>query len=154
MNTPISTGSWRSVFGRLDEAQQRVVLAAVRSGEGEAGRLGDVLERWSRDPEVPLAIRLEALDTLQAAGHPVDAGYLEALRAAAEVARRLDAEEEPELDDAEMLAAPLDAEVRALPVPLAVDVARQAAGRRPGARAGAPADPAAAGRGGRSWRPG
>ena len=118
-------------FGRLDEAQQRVVLAAVRSGEGDAGPLSDALERWSRDPGVPLAIRLEALDTLQAAGHPVDAGYLEALRAAAGVARRLDAEEEPELDDAEMLAAPLDAEVRALPVPLAVDVARQAAGADP-----------------------
>ena len=112
-------------FGRLDAAQQRVVLAAVRCGE--AGRLGAALERWSRDPEVPLAIRLEALDTLQAVGHPVDSAYLEALRHAAEMARRLDAEEALELDDAEMLTAPLDAEVRALPVALAVDVARQAA---------------------------
>ena len=112
-------------FGRLDEARQRVVLAAVRADE--ANHLGPVLESSSRDPEVSLGIRIEALDTLAAVGHRVDPDYLEALRKAAEVARRLAAEEAPELDDAEMLGAPLDAEVRALPVPLAVDVARQAA---------------------------
>ena len=114
-------------FGRLDEGQQRVVLAAVRGGE--ATRLGPVLEGWSREPEVPLAIRVEAIEILEAMGSPVDSDYLEALRNAATVARQLDAEEPPELDDVEMLAAPLDAAVRALPVPLAVDVARQAAAR-------------------------
>ena len=112
-------------FGRLDEGQQRVVLAAVRAGG--ATSLGPALEGWSRDPEVPLAIRVEALETLEAAGLQVDSGYLEALRNAAAVARQLDAEEPPELNDAEMLTAPLDAEVRALPLLLAVDVARQAA---------------------------
>jgi hypothetical protein len=112
-------------FGRLDEAQQRVVLAAVRADE--TTHLGPVLEGSSRDPEVPLAIRVEALETLENLGYPVDSGYLEALRKGAEVARQLDAEVAPELDDAEMLTAPLDAAVRALPVPLAVDVARQAA---------------------------
>ena len=112
-------------FRRLDEAQQRVVLAAVRAGE--AGRLGPVLEGASHDPEVPLSIRAGALETLAAVGHSVDTDYLEALRKAAEVARQLDAEEAPELNEAEMLTPPLDADVRALPVPLAVDVARQAA---------------------------
>ena len=112
-------------FRRLDEAQQRVVLAAVRAGE--VSRLGSVLEAASRDPEVPLAIRVEALESLEFIGYPVDSEYMGALRKATDAARRLDAAEAPELDDAEMLMAPLDANVRALPVPLAVDVARQAA---------------------------
>ena len=112
-------------FERLDAAQQRLVLAAVRCGE--AGRLGPVLEGWSRNPEIALVVRVEALDTLEALGRPVDSDYLEALRRAVEVARQLDGEEAPELDDADMLAAPLDAEVRALPTALAVDAARQAA---------------------------
>ena len=112
-------------FGRLDEGQQRLVLAAVRADE--TTHLGPVLEGSSRDPGVSLAIRVEALETLQALGHPVDSSYLEALRKAAAVVRQLDTEEPPELDDAEMLTAPLDAAVLALPVPLAVDVARQAA---------------------------
>ena len=68
-------------FERLDEGQQRVVLAAVRGGE--ATRLGPVLEGWSRDPEVPLAIRVEAIEILEAMGSPVDSDYLEALRNAA-----------------------------------------------------------------------
>ena len=113
-------------FQRLDESQQRVVLAALRAEE--ATHLVPVLEGWCHDSEVPLAIRLEALETLEALGYPVDADYLEVLRSAAALARQLDAEEAPEVDDAEALAAPLDAALRALPVPVAVDVARQAAG--------------------------
>lgn len=113
-------------FRRLDEAQQRLVLAALRAAE--ATHLAPDLEGWCRDSEVPLAVRLQALETVEALGCPVDADYLEVLRSAAALARQLDAEEAPELDDAEALSAPLDAALRALPVPVAVDVARQAAG--------------------------
>ena len=113
-------------FQRLDEAQQRVVLATLRAGE--AADLAPMLERWSRAAEVSIGVRAEALEVLDALGGlPVDTGYLEALRQAAEVVRQLDADEPSELGDDEMLTAPLDAAVRALPLPLAVDVARQVA---------------------------
>ena len=112
-------------FQRLDEAQQRVVLATLRAGE--AADLAPMLERWSRASDVSIGVRAAALEILDALGGPVDADYLEALRQAAEVVRQLDADEPPELGDDEMLTAPLDAAVRALSLPLAVDVARQIA---------------------------
>ncbi len=112
-------------FRRLDEGQQRVVLAAVRTDE--ATDLAPLLERWSRGSEAPLAVRVEALEVLEALGCPVDVDYLEALRRAAEVVRQLGADEPPELGEDETLTAPLDATVRVLPLALAVDVARQAA---------------------------
>lgn len=112
-------------FGRLDEGQQRVVLAAVRADE--AVDLAPLLERWSRASEVSLRVRVEALEVLEALGCPVDIDYFEALRQAAEVVRQLSAAEPPELNDDETLTAPLDDVVRALPLSLAVDVARQAA---------------------------
>ena len=112
-------------FGRLDEGQQRVILAAVRADEG--AELAPVLERWGHASEVSLRVRAQAFEVCEALGRPVDADYLEALRQACEVVRELGADEPPELDDDEMLTAPLNAAVRALPLPLAVDVARQAA---------------------------
>ena len=112
-------------FDRLSEEQQRVVLAAVRADEGT--ELTSLLERWSRAANVSLRVRVEVLESLEALGCPVDADALGALRQAAEVVRQLDVDELPELGDDEMLAAPLDTAVRALPLPLAVDVARQAA---------------------------
>ena len=113
-------------FQRLDEAQQRVVLAALRAGE--AADLAPLLGRWSRASEVSIGVRAEALEVLDAlGGMPVDTDYLEALRQAAEVVRQLDSHGPPELGDDETLTAPLDAAVRALPLHLAVDVARQVA---------------------------
>ena len=112
-------------FERLDEDQQRVLLAAVRA-DG-AAELAPLLERWSRAAAVPLGVRVAALEVLEALGRPVDAAYLDASRQAVELVRRLSVDEPPELDEAEMLTAPLDAAVRALPLPLAVDVARQVA---------------------------
>ena len=65
---------------------------------------------------------------LDALGGPrVDTDYLEALRKAGEVVRQLDADAPPQLGDDEMLTTPLDTAVRALPLLLAVDVARQVA---------------------------
>ena len=113
-------------FQRLEEAQQRVVLAILRADE--AADLAPLLERWSRSSEVSVEVRIEALEVLDALGRPpVDTHYLEALQRAAEVVRQLDADGPPQLDDDEMLAAPLDAAVRALPLPLALDVSRQVA---------------------------
>ena len=112
-------------FGRLDEAQQRVVLAAVRAAD--AADLAPLLERWSGASEVSLGVRAEALEVLEALGGPVDPDGLAALRQAAEVVRQLGADEPPELDDDERLTAPLGDVMRSLPLSLTVDVARQAA---------------------------
>lgn len=112
-------------FERLDEAQQRVILAAVRAdGAADAAPL---LERWSRASAVSLDVRVAALDVLEALRCPVDADYLEASRQAAQLVRQLSVEEPPELSEDDMLTAPLDTVVRALPLPLAVDAARQVA---------------------------
>jgi hypothetical protein len=116
-------------FGRLDEGQQRVVLAAVRADE--AADMAPLLDRWSRSSEVPLPLRTEALEVLEALGCPLDTDYLEALRQAAETVRQLSMEEPPELDADERLTAPLGTAVQALPLPMAVDVARQAAADDP-----------------------
>ena len=113
-------------FERLDEGQQRVVLAAVRA-DG-AAELAPLLEGWSRASAVSLEVRVAALEVLEALRCPVDADYLEASRQAVELVRQLSVvDEPPELSEDEMLTAPLDAVVRALPLPLAVDAARQVA---------------------------
>ena len=112
-------------FERLDEGQQRVILAAVRA-DGAAAP-APLLERWSRASAVSLEVRVAALEVLEALRCPVDANYLEASRQAVELVRQLSMDEPPELGEDEMLTAPLDAVVRALPLPLAVDAARQVA---------------------------
>ena len=112
-------------FERLDEGQQRVVLAAVRADE--AADLAPLLERWGRAADVSLGVRVESFEVLEALGCPVDADYLEALRQAAEVTWQFGADEPPDLDDDEMLTEPLAAALRALPLSLTVDVARQTA---------------------------
>ena len=112
-------------FERLDEGEQQVILAAVRA-DGAAD-LAPLLERWSRASAVALEVRVAALEVLEALRCPVDADYLDASRQAVDLARQLSPDEPPELSEDEMLTAPLDAAVRALPLPLAVDVARQVA---------------------------
>ena len=112
-------------FERLDAGQQRVILAVVRA-DGAAD-LAPLLERWSRASAVSLQVRVAALEVLEALRCPVDADYLDASRQAAELIRQLSEDEPPELSEDEMLTAPLDAVVRALPLPLAVDAARQIA---------------------------
>ena len=72
-------------------------------------------------------MRFAALEVLEALCCPVDADYLDASRQAVELVRQLSVDEPPELSEDEMLTAPLDAVVRALPLPLAVDAARQIA---------------------------
>ena len=112
-------------FERLDEGPQRVILAAVRA-DGAAD-LAPLLERWSRASAVCLEVRVAALEVLEALRCPVDADCLAASRQAAGLVRQLSVDESPELSEDEMLTAPLDAVVRALPLPLAVDAARQIA---------------------------
>ena len=115
----------RQRFERLDEGQQRVILAAVRADE--AADLAPLLDHWGRASEVSLEVRVASFEVLEVLDYPADRDYLRALRQAAEVVGQLSADEPPELNDDDMLPVPLDAAVRALPLPLAVDVARQAA---------------------------
>jgi len=112
-------------FERLDEGQQRVILAAVRA-DGAAD-LAPLLERWSRASAVSLEVRVAALEVLEALRCPVDADVLDASRQVVELVRQLRVDEPPELSEDETLTAPLDGVVRALPLPLAVDAARQIA---------------------------
>ena len=112
-------------FERLDEGQQRVILAAVRA-DGAAD-LAPLLERWGRASAVSLEVRVAALEVLEALRCPVDADVLDASRQAVELVRQLSVDEPPELSEDEMLTTPLDDVVRALPLPLAVDAARQIA---------------------------
>ena len=112
-------------FERLDAGQQRVVLAVVRADEAAA--LAPLLERWGRASDVSLGVRVESFEVLEALGCLADRDYLQALRQAVEVVGQLGADESLDLNDDDMLPAPLDAVVQALPLPLAVDVARQAA---------------------------
>jgi hypothetical protein len=116
---------------RLPETQQQAILRVLRAAE--ATDYVPVLQTWRQTQTVPLRTRLQAVELLNHWQADRDPSQLDTLRQAGAVLNDLEAMEQPPLleDGSDRLAEPLQGRVLALPLSVALDVARDPAPHQP-----------------------
>ncbi len=109
---------------RLPEAQQQAILHLLQAAD--ATDFAPVLQKWSQTQTVALRTRLHAVSILQRWDVDIDSTQRHALQQAGALLDDMRGTDTPELqeDGSGQLAEPLQGRVLALPLKLALDVAR------------------------------
>ncbi len=116
---------------RLPETQQQAILHLLQAAE--ATDFAPVLQKWSQTPTLPLRTRLQTVDILHRWQADLDQAQCNTLQQAGQLLDDLQATDELPLheDGSGQLRAPLQGRVLALPLKLALDVARDLSLNRP-----------------------